>query len=279
MGFFERIARALGFEPPIEAREPGPLAIGPAGRLRLSELPASTALHVGTVVVDNGRIVAVREEVTDAARDPALGVVILAADRDVMRGLVLDWDGDRWAARLPMRVDAADTPNPDSRMYEVDRPLVRGGPRFFMPGQPAVPDLAVRLLAVPGVASILVRANTLTIERTAGLAWSAVDPGVLAALREHFLLCGDAIPEQKTPASFDDPLARRVAEVLRDRVAPIIHRDGGDIELVEVRDGVVVVQMVGACRTCPAQTSTLELGVEKALKEAFPSEVHRVIRL
>lgn len=278
MGFFDRIARALGFEPPIEAKEPGPLAVTRAGRARLAALPAGTAVQVGTMAQGSGRVVLVREQVTDDPRDPALGVIVSPGDAEAMRGLTLDFDG-QWAVRLELRVMPGETPNPDGRMYEVDRPLARGAPRFFMAGQTEMPDLAVRLLKNEGVASLLFRDNTVTVERVQGMGWPPLDRAVIAALREHFLLCGGPLAAPKTVAASEDPLTRRVAEVLRDRVAPIIHRDGGDIELVEVRDGVALVHLIGACRTCPAATATLELGVEKALRDSFPGEVHRVVRV
>lgn len=278
MGFFDRIARALGFEPPIASREPGPLVITDAARARIAALPPGTSVIVGTFAQDGGRIVLVREEVTDEPRDPALGVIVAAGDAEALRGLSLDWDG-RWSARLEMRIVPGETPNPDGRMYEVDRPLARGSPRFFLPGQTNAPDLAVRLLKIEGVASILFRDNTVTVERVPGIGWAPLDRAVIGALREHFLLCGGPIAAPSAVASSDDPLTRRVAVILRDRVAPIIHRDGGDIELVEVRDGVAVVRLIGACRTCPAATATLELGVEKALRDSFPGEVHRVVRV
>ena len=47
--------------------------------------------------------------------------------------------------------------------------------------------------------------------------------------------------------------------------------DGGDIELVDVKDGVVSVRLKGACGGCPMATMTLKNGVERALKQQIPS--------
>lgn len=47
--------------------------------------------------------------------------------------------------------------------------------------------------------------------------------------------------------------------------------DGGNIELVDVKDDQVFVHLVGACGMCPSSTMTLKMGVEKAIKEAIPS--------
>jgi Fe-S cluster biogenesis protein NfuA len=51
------------------------------------------------------------------------------------------------------------------------------------------------------------------------------------------------------------------------RLRPMLAADGGDVELVEVQDGVVRLRMVGACRSCSASAATLAHGLEPALKE------------
>lgn len=59
----------------------------------------------------------------------------------------------------------------------------------------------------------------------------------------------------------------KVAEVL-DAIRPSLQADGGDIELVEVTDdGVVKVQLQGACKGCPMSQITLSQGVERVLKD------------
>jgi Fe-S cluster biogenesis protein NfuA len=55
-----------------------------------------------------------------------------------------------------------------------------------------------------------------------------------------------------------------------DRIRPAIHRDGGDVWLVKVEDGVAFVQMIGACGGCAAVQSTLKLGIERAVCADVP---------
>jgi Fe-S cluster biogenesis protein NfuA len=70
-------------------------------------------------------------------------------------------------------------------------------------------------------------------------------------------------------------LKQRVEDAL-DLIRPALQADGGDVELVDVSDdGVVKVQLVGACRGCPMSQLTLANGVERVLKEQVP-EVQRV---
>ena len=60
------------------------------------------------------------------------------------------------------------------------------------------------------------------------------------------------------------------------KVRPNLQADGGDVELVDVKDGVVKVRLVGACGGCPMATMTLRNGIERILKEQVP-EVKQVI--
>lgn len=57
-----------------------------------------------------------------------------------------------------------------------------------------------------------------------------------------------------------------VLEVL-DKLRPFLQRDGGDVELVDVEDGVVKLKLMGACGSCPSSTITLKAGIERALVE------------
>jgi Fe-S cluster biogenesis protein NfuA len=54
------------------------------------------------------------------------------------------------------------------------------------------------------------------------------------------------------------------------KVRPALQADGGDVELVDVDEGVVKVKLTGACSGCPMSTMTLRLGIEKVIKEQIP---------
>ncbi|CAD7360338.1 NifU family protein [Staphylococcus schleiferi] len=64
----------------------------------------------------------------------------------------------------------------------------------------------------------------------------------------------------------------QVAEVI-EKLRPLLLRDGGDCELVDVEDGIVKLQLLGACGTCPSSTITLKAGIERALIEEVPGVV------
>ncbi|MBX9703746.1 MAG: NifU family protein [Silvanigrellaceae bacterium] len=61
-----------------------------------------------------------------------------------------------------------------------------------------------------------------------------------------------------------------IKQVIENEIRPALQSDGGDIELIDVEDGIVKVKLVGACSHCPSSAMTLYQGVERILKEKFP---------
>ena len=59
-------------------------------------------------------------------------------------------------------------------------------------------------------------------------------------------------------------------------IRPFLKADGGDVELIEVKDGIVKIKLLGACRTCDISHITMKVGVEESIKKASP-EIIEVI--
>ena len=69
---------------------------------------------------------------------------------------------------------------------------------------------------------------------------------------------------------------REKVEAALAKIRPVLQADGGDVELVEVNDGVIKLKLTGACGGCPMAAVTLKHGIERTLKEQIP-EVNEVI--
>ncbi|HEY8417365.1 MAG TPA: NifU family protein [Limnochordales bacterium] len=70
---------------------------------------------------------------------------------------------------------------------------------------------------------------------------------------------------------------RERVEMALERIRPAIQMDGGDVQLVDVsEDGVVTVQMMGACGGCPMSMLTLKAGIERIIKSQVP-EVTEIV--
>ncbi len=69
---------------------------------------------------------------------------------------------------------------------------------------------------------------------------------------------------------------REKVEAALKQIRPALQADGGDVELVDVNDGIVKLRLRGACASCPMATMTLQHGIARVLKEQVP-EVKEVV--
>lgn len=72
----------------------------------------------------------------------------------------------------------------------------------------------------------------------------------------------------------DQELKAKVQEALN-KIRPMLQADGGDIELIDVIGKVVKVKLTGACGCCPMSQMTLQMGVQRAIKDVIP-EIEKV---
>jgi Fe-S cluster biogenesis protein NfuA len=59
-------------------------------------------------------------------------------------------------------------------------------------------------------------------------------------------------------------------EAALNQIRPALQADGGDVVLVDVKDGIVTVKLIGHCAGCPMSTMTLKNGIERILKSQVP---------
>lgn len=67
-----------------------------------------------------------------------------------------------------------------------------------------------------------------------------------------------------------------IKELLESEIKPALARDGGSVEFVDYKDGILSVELQGACGSCPMSQMTLKMGIEARLKEQI-AELKEVI--
>lgn len=68
----------------------------------------------------------------------------------------------------------------------------------------------------------------------------------------------------------------QIQTIIDNDIAPALAMDGGGISLIDYKNGIVTVQLQGACHGCPGARMTLKMGVEARLKKAIP-EIKEVV--
>ncbi|MCB1532550.1 MAG: NifU family protein [Alphaproteobacteria bacterium] len=135
--------------------------------------------------------------------------------------------------------------------------------------------LAQRLFTLQGVSGVFLGADFVSVSKADDTDWSMLKPMVLAALMEHFstgqpVVLEGAGDDSGEVQEDDDPIVVQIKQLIEERVRPAVMMDGGDIVFDSFDDGVVYLQMRGACAGCPSSTMTLKSGIENMLKHFVP---------
>ena len=179
---------------------------------------------------------------------------------------------------MSANVAVVPTPNPNAMMFKVDEALVASG-TFEARREDDLSQLplAGTLLAHEGTELVLIAPRFVTVRKHAEASWMALRPVLVRSLIE-FLDSGEMAVVDSAHATVHTPASQveqRILQLIDDEIRPAIAMDGGDIVYRGFEDGIVKVQLVGACGSCPSSVTTLKMGIERLLVEEIP-EVHAV---
>jgi Fe-S cluster biogenesis protein NfuA len=177
-----------------------------------------------------------------------------------------------------MFIQTEATPNPATLKFVPGREVLSGEPLDVRRREEAAQSpLAERLFDISGVSGVFLGSDFIAVTKDAG-EWQHLKPAILGAIMEHFM-SGDPILRDRDGGEvgngefFDTADAETVAtikELIETRVRPAVANDGGDITFRGFRDGVVYLNMKGACSGCPSSTATLRHGIQNLLRHFVP---------
>ena len=184
-----------------------------------------------------------------------------------------------------MFIETETTPNPAALKFLPGRQVMPAGTReFASPEAAEASPLAEALFDTGEVTGVFFGGDFVSVTAGPGADWSQLKPQVVAVLLDHFVsgaplftggdAAGFAVPADDALAIEEDPadadIVEQIQELLQSRIRPAVANDGGDIVYRGYRDGVVHLQMQGACSGCPSSTATLKHGIESLLKHYIP---------
>jgi Fe-S cluster biogenesis protein NfuA len=184
-----------------------------------------------------------------------------------------------------MFIQTEATPNPATLKFIPGRLVLDGGAMEFTNREQAGRSpLAERLFDVPGVTGVFYGSDFITVTKEDG-DWQHLKPTILGAIMEHYMsgaplladgtVAGDDLADEQDEF-FDEADAETVEQIkdlIETRVRPAVANDGGDITFRGFKDGVVYLNMKGACSGCPSSTATLQHGIQNLLRHFVPDVV------
>ena len=179
-----------------------------------------------------------------------------------------------------MFIQTEATPNPTTLKFLPGRAVLAEG-TLEMRDQAAAAQspLAQRLFAIEGVGGVFFGADFITVTKSDG-EWAQLKPAILGAIMEHFMSGAPVVSvggAAEGADEFFDPKDAETVEMIKDlietRVRPAVANDGGDITFRGFKDGIVYLDMKGACSGCPSSTATLQHGIQNLLRHFVPDVV------
>ena len=188
-----------------------------------------------------------------------------------------------------MFIETETTPNPASLKFLPGQPVMGQGTReFTSPETAEASPLAQAIFDTGEVVNVFFGGDFVTVTAAPGVSWSDLKPQVLSILLDHFVsqaplfapgtASGISVPGEEEALLVEEreedaDIVAQINELLETRVRPAVAGDGGDIQYRGFKDGVVYLQMQGACSGCPSSTATLKHGIEGLLKHYVPEVV------
>ena len=177
-----------------------------------------------------------------------------------------------------MFIQTEETPNPNTLKFIPGVPVLKEGTIEFKDKVSAKSsNLASLIFSIKGVERVFLATEFLSVTKSNENNWDILKPLILSSIMDHYASGKEVIQKNLNDTNEtmveDTEVVKQIKELIDQRVRPAVAMDGGDISFCSFEDGVVTLQMKGACAGCPSSTATLKMGIENMLRHYIPEVV------
>ena len=176
-----------------------------------------------------------------------------------------------------MNIQTQETPNPNTLKFIPGTEVVKKGSYHFSKADNdyAHSPLAKQLFEVEGIKSVFFGKDFISVTKEENAEWNKINSHILSKLVDHFIAGMPVIKEKKIVSKKgskrnNSKIEEQIIELINTKVRPAVAGDGGDIIYDRFENGVVYLELHGACRGCPSASMTLKYGIENMLKQHIP---------
>ena len=171
-----------------------------------------------------------------------------------------------------IRITGEPSSSGDRCRFLVDRPVLPDASAYFEDRDAAArtSPLASELLGIPGVVSVLISDNVVTVNTAHPVDWPAL--GIGNVIRKHLRNGEPGVSAdyfEGLPSEGD--LKWAIGDLLEREINPAVAQHGGWVELIDVRKNNVFLRLGGGCQGCGAADVTLKQGIERAIRALAPA--------
>lgn len=177
-----------------------------------------------------------------------------------------------------MFIKTQDTPNPNTLKFLPGQFVMEEGvAEFTTKEQASASPLAEQIFSLGEIKRVFFGSDFVSVTKEEEAPWDILKTRVMAAMMDHNmtglpLFKEGQSPQDKGAATIEesDEVVKQIIELIETRVRPAVAQDGGDIVFNRFEEGIVYLQMRGACAGCPSSTMTLKSGIENMLRHYVP---------
>jgi Fe-S cluster biogenesis protein NfuA len=180
-----------------------------------------------------------------------------------------------------MFIQTVETPNPETLKFVPGVDVLSSGTASYVRGD-GVNDspLVDALFKINGLQAVFLGKDFVSVTKDTEQDWEYLKPLALACIMDHFMAGMPVVLDSAKRVAKNQPenldaVTKQIIEIIETRVRPAVAQDGGDIIFQDFSDGIVYLELQGACSGCPSSTITLKDGIENMLKHYIP-EVEEV---
>ncbi len=201
--------------------------------------------------------------------------------------------------KVPVTIYAELTPNPSTMKFVANKFLLTNDENLMfesMDEAKGYSPIAEALFNFPFVDAVFITGNFITVTKTDNVDWDFIVMELREFIREWIfngkevlvmmppkkdLSASNTTEKENTPLKSFEPSEydQAIVNLLNEYVRPAVENDGGAIDYIGFDNGVVTVELKGACAGCPSSTQTLKGGIEGLLKQNMPDIVTEVVAL
>ena len=171
-----------------------------------------------------------------------------------------------------MIIEIQETPDANIINFFPPQPLLKQGSAEFVDAKSIRKSpLAEQIFDINGIASLFITADMISVTKQDSASWNDIKPLIMAEIMDY-LSTGEEVISNTDDAT---NVEQQIQALLNARIRPAVKKDGGDIKFISFENGIVLVEMQGACKGCPYAMRTLKEGVERILK-TYITEVKEV---
>ena len=171
-----------------------------------------------------------------------------------------------------MFIQTQSTPNPNSLKFLPGKNVSSIGPVEITEIEKTNNELIRNILSINGVKGVFLSDDFISVNKQVDFEWEDLKHIIISFINDYFEK-GNEIVISKSKVNEDldtSTVEGQIIKILETKIRPAVARDGGDIKFKEFKNGIVRVELQGACSGCPSAALTLKQGVQNLLCHYIP---------